>query len=77
MVPRKKSEADWAVEILKEKQEAVYYQELIMSIAEKMGKKTNSLILSSINTRLNMDNRLIYQGDGYWFYDKNRVKADR
>lgn len=76
MVTRKKSEADWAVEILKEKQEAVFYLDLISGIAEKMGKKNNTYILSSINTRLNMDNRLIYQGDGYWFYDKNRVKDE-
>jgi DNA-directed RNA polymerase subunit delta len=74
MVPRKKSEADWAVEILKEKQEAVFYLDLISAIADKMGKKKNSHVFSSINTRLNMDNRLVYQGDGYWFYDRNRVK---
>ncbi|NLB52683.1 MAG: DNA-directed RNA polymerase subunit delta [Syntrophomonadaceae bacterium] len=74
MVPRKKSEADWAVEILKEKQEAVFYLDLISAIADKMGKKKNSLVFSSINTRLNMDNRLVYQGEGYWFYDRNRVK---
>lgn len=76
MVPRKKSEADWAIEVLKEKQEAVFYLDLISSIADKMGKKKNSHVFSSIHTRLNMDNRLIYQGDGYWFYDGNRVKGE-
>ena len=74
---RKKSEADWAIEILLEKQESVYYMDLIKEIADKMGKKKNSQILSSINTRLNMDNRLIYQGEGCWFYDSNRIKGGR
>ena len=77
MIARKKSEADWAIEILQEKQEAVFYLDLISTIAEKMGKKKNSQIFSSINTRLNMDNRLIYQGEGYWFFDRNRVKGDK
>lgn len=75
MIPRKKSEADWAVEILLEKQEAMFYLDLIKEIAGKMGKKKNNQVLASINTRLNMDNRLIYQGDGYWFYDHNRIKG--
>ncbi len=77
MGPRKKSEADWAIEILLEKQEPVFYMDLIKGIADKMGKKKNSQVLSSINTRLNMDNRLIYQGDGFWFYDSNRIKGGR
>ncbi len=74
MIPRKKSEADWAVEILLKKKEATFYLDLINEIAEKMGKKKTSQVLASINTRLNMDNRLVYQGEGYWFYDTNRIK---
>lgn len=77
MVPRKKSEADWAVEILAEKQEAIYYLELIKNIAQQMGKKTDPTSLTSIYTRLNMDNRLVYQGDGYWYYDASRLKKER
>lgn len=76
MITRKKSEADWAIEILQEKQEAVFYLDLVSAIAGKMNKKKNSQVYSSINTRLNMDNRLVYQGEGYWFYDRNRVKGD-
>ena len=77
MVPRKKSEADWAVEILAEKQEAMYYFELIETIASQMGKKTDRNTLTSIYTRLNMDNRLVYQGEGYWYYDASRLKRER
>lgn len=77
MVPRKKSEADWAVEILAEKQEAIYYYDLIEIIAKQMGKKTDPASLTSIYTRLNMDNRLVYQGDGYWYYDASRLKKER
>ncbi|MGS0765837.1 DNA-directed RNA polymerase subunit delta [Syntrophomonas curvata] len=77
MIPRKKSEADWAVEILAEKQEAVYYFDLIETIAHKMGKKNDPDNLTSIYTRLNMDNRLVYQGDGYWYYDASRLKRER
>ena len=77
MVPRKKSEADWAVEILAEKQEAIYYSDLIESIASQMSKKTDPTTLTSIYTRLNMDNRLVYQGEGYWYYDASRLKRER
>jgi len=77
LVPRKKSEADWAVEILAEKQEAIYYGDLIETIAQQMGKKTDPASLTSIYTRLNMDNRLVYQGDGYWYYDASRLKRER
>jgi DNA-directed RNA polymerase delta subunit len=77
LVPRKKSEADWAVEILAKKQEAMYYLELIETIASQMGKKTDRNTLTSIYTRLNMDNRLVYQGEGYWYYDASRLKKER
>ena len=77
MVPRKKSEADWAVEILAKKQEAMYYFDLIKTIASQMGKKTDRNTLTSIYTRLNMDNRLVYQGEGYWYYDASRLKKER
>lgn len=77
MILGKKSEADWAVEILAEKQEAIYYADLITAIAKKMKKKNDSATLSSIYTRLNMDNRLVYQGDGYWYYDASRLKRER
>jgi DNA-directed RNA polymerase subunit delta len=69
---RKKSEADWAVVLLSDKQEAIYYADLIREIAQKMGRKDDDATLTSIYTRLNLDNRLVYQGDGYWYYDSNR-----
>ncbi|NLJ72024.1 MAG: DNA-directed RNA polymerase subunit delta [Syntrophomonadaceae bacterium] len=75
MVSRKKSEADWAIEIMEEKKEPIFYKDLIKEIADKMGRKKDDYSLTSIYTRLNMDNRLDYQGDGYWFYDVNRVRT--
>lgn len=73
---RKRSEADWAVEVLLEKQEPVYYLELIKEISKRMGRSQDDHTLTSIYTRLNLDNRLVCQGDGYWFYDTNRVKPE-
>ena len=73
MIQRKKSEADWAVEILAERKEAMNYRDLLETIAERMGRKNDPDSITSIYTRLNLDNRLVYQGDGYWFYDVNRV----
>ncbi|MBC7074597.1 MAG: DNA-directed RNA polymerase subunit delta [Syntrophomonadaceae bacterium] len=72
----KKSEADWAVEVLREKKEPMYYFDLISKIAEKMGKNPDSANLTSIYTRLNLDNRLVYQGEGYWYYDSNRIREE-
>jgi DNA-directed RNA polymerase delta subunit len=76
MIPRKKSEADWAVTILAEKQEPLFYKELVLEIAEQMNKKKDAATLTSIYTRLNLDNRLVYQGDGYWFYDLHRARHE-
>jgi len=72
----KKSEADWAVAILQEKQEPMFFKDLIKEIIEKMGKEYNLVNLTSIFTRLNLDNRLVYKKDGYWFYDHNRVTRE-
>ncbi|HEX3010534.1 MAG TPA: DNA-directed RNA polymerase subunit delta [Syntrophomonadaceae bacterium] len=76
MIQRKKSEADWAVAILSKKQEPIFYSDLIKEIAEHMNKKKDPATLTSIYTRLNMDNRLVYQGDGYWFYDLQRARHE-
>jgi DNA-directed RNA polymerase, delta subunit len=73
MYQRKKSEADWALEILSQRQEPVFYAELIREIAKKMGKQTDTTTLTSIYTRINLDNRLIYQGDGYWYFDASKI----
>lgn len=75
MQQRKRSEADWAVEILLERQEPVYYLELVKEISQRMGRSQDDYSLTSIYTRLNLDNRLIHQGDGYWFYDTNRIRS--
>ncbi|HZK43054.1 MAG TPA: DNA-directed RNA polymerase subunit delta [Syntrophomonadaceae bacterium] len=77
MILRKKSEADWAIEIMTEKQEPIFYADLIKEIATKMKRKKDKDTLTSIYTRLNMDNRLDYQGEGYWFYDINRVRSEK
>lgn len=38
-----------------------------------MNRKKDNTALTSMYTRLNLDNRLVYQGEGYWFFDLNRV----
>lgn len=73
MQPRKKSEADWALEILSQRQEPVFYDELTREIAKRMGKQIDTSSLTSIYTRINLDNRLVYQGDGYWYYDSSKI----
>lgn len=76
MITRKKSEADWAVEILAQKAEPVYYQDLLKEIALKMNKKDDPDSLNSIYTRINLDNRLVYQGEGFWYYDISRMQKE-
>lgn len=76
MIQRKKSEADWAVAILSEKQEPMFYSQLVEQIADKMNKSKDTANLTSIYTRLNLDNRLVYQGDGYWYFDLNRARQE-
>jgi DNA-directed RNA polymerase subunit delta len=73
MQMRKKSEADWAMEILSQRQEPVFYDELTREIAQKMGRQVDAVTLTSIYTRINLDNRLIYQGNGYWYYDASKI----
>lgn len=73
MAAKKKSEADWAVAILEKKQESMHYLDLLREIAKKMGKKPDNAMLTSMYTRLNLDNRLVYQGEGYWYYDANMM----
>ena len=73
MQHRKKSESDWAMEILTQKQEPVFYDELTREIAMKMGKQLDAVTLTSIYTRINLDNRLVYQGDGFWYFDASKI----
>jgi DNA-directed RNA polymerase subunit delta len=74
MLQGKKSEADWAIEILLQENEAMFYYDLLSKIADKMNKEKDPGTLASIYTRINMDNRLIYQGEGYWYFDSNRIR---
>lgn len=73
MITRKKSEADWAIEIMKEKGEPVFYDELVKAIAARMKKEATVPVMTSIYTRINLDSRLAYQGDGFWFYDVTKL----
>lgn len=70
---RKRSEADWAVEILRQRQQPVFYGELVEEIADKMARKNDPASLMSIYTRLNLDSRLVHQGEGFWYYDETRI----
>lgn len=76
MLQRKKSETDLAVEILLEKKEPMYYADLLKEIALRMNKPDDPETLTSIYTRLSLDNRLDYQGDGYWYFDASRIRRE-
>ncbi|SHH07271.1 DNA-directed RNA polymerase subunit delta [Thermosyntropha lipolytica DSM 11003] len=76
MVQKKKSETDLALEILKERMEAMYYADLLREIARRMGKEADPETMTSIYTRLNLDHRLVHQGDGYWYFDPNRIRRE-
>ena len=76
MIKSKKSEADWAVEILSQQAEPLYYNDLLKEIAIKMNRQADQETLNSIYTRINLDNRLVYQGDGFWYYDTSRMQRE-
>jgi DNA-directed RNA polymerase subunit delta len=68
------TEADLAVEILMENKEPMYYEPLLKQIAARMGRDEQISTLVPIFSRLNLDHRLEYQGDGFWFLDPKRIK---
>jgi len=76
MIKRKKSEADWAVDVLTAQKEPMYYLDLLKKIAANMNKKEDTDTLNSIYTRINLDNRLVYKGEGFWFYDISRMQME-
>ena len=41
-----------------------------------MGRSQDDQALTSVYTRINLDNRLVYEGDGFWFYDTNRILVE-
>ncbi len=75
MVNKKKTEADLAVEILLEGYEPIYYEVLLKEIAARMGRDDQISTLVAIFSRLNMDHRLVYQGEGFWYFDTKRIKG--
>jgi len=62
----KKSEADWAYTIIEEKGGPVFYRDLIEEIIVRMNKPKDAKTMTSIYTRINIDNRLNHIGEGYW-----------
>ncbi|NLU49051.1 MAG: DNA-directed RNA polymerase subunit delta [Syntrophomonadaceae bacterium] len=62
----KKSEADWAFQILQEKQGPVSARELVEDVLRRMNREVNSTNMASVYTQINLDNRLTHVGDGYW-----------
>lgn len=62
----KRNEADWACQILEERDGPVYYKELLEEIITRMNKPRDAKTMASIYTRINIDNRLIHIGEGYW-----------
>jgi len=62
----KKSEADWAYTIIEEKNGPVFVRDLIDEIIKRMNKSNDPKTSASIYTRINIDNRLVHIGEGYW-----------
>ncbi len=75
MLNRKKTEADLAVEILLEGHEPMYYEVLLKEIASRMSRDDEIPTLVAIFSRLNLDHRLLYQGEGFWYLDPKRIKG--
>ena len=73
---RRKSEADIAVEILMERKEPLFYQELIREVSKRLGIVYTEQEMVEVYTRLNMDNRLEYKGEGMWYFVSNRTYRD-
>jgi len=73
---RRKSEADIAVEILMERKEPLFYQELIREVSKRLGIEYTEQEMVEVYTRLNMDNRLEYKGEGMWYFVSNRTYRD-
>lgn len=67
----KKSEADWAYQIIEEHEGPVYYRDLVEEIIKSMNKPRNAKTMASIYTRINIDNRLVHIGEGYWVLREN------
>lgn len=63
-----RSETDVAHDILSEKNEAMYYKELVMEVIDKKRKPVQSLAqaISEVYTLINMDSRFHYEGEGKW-----------
>jgi len=62
------SEMDVAYHILTETQESVQYKDLILAVIEAKHKPVQSLsaAISEIYTKMNMDSRFHYEGEGKW-----------
>ena len=76
MSPRNKTEADIAVEILRERKEPLFYQELLEEVSKRLGLEYSEQEMVEVYTRLNLDNRLEYKGDGMWYFVPNRTYRD-
>ena len=64
----KRSETDVAHDILSEKNEAMYYKDLVLEVIDKKRKPVQSLshAISEVYTLINMDSRFHYEGESRW-----------
>ena len=64
----KRLETDVAHDILSEKNEAMYYKDLVLEVIDKNRTPVQSLshAISEVYTLINMDSRFHYEGDGKW-----------
>ena len=64
----KRLETDVAHDILSEKNEAMYYKDLVLEVIDKKRKPVQSLshAISEVYTLINMDSRFHYEGESRW-----------
>jgi len=64
--PFRKNDADVAKDIIKERNEAVHYSELLKEVLTRQGKEITDENMAAAYTSLNLDHELVHVGDGYW-----------
>jgi len=62
----KKSEADWAYEVLRSREEPMYYRDLVEAVLQLMNREITPRNMAAVYTQVNLDNRFTSSGDGYW-----------
>ncbi len=62
----KKSEAEWAYEVLAKREGPMYYRDLVEAVLRMMNREITPRNMAAVYTQINLDNRFTCTGDGYW-----------